>query len=230
MSRREAIRLAKEKNREILEEFKGPGVPVLMRCLRCGNESKHAPRLLRRVASSCNNCKPTRALQPDEAVELMRAAGLEPLTAYPGARKPWPARCTVCGEEGHPQLGNIRQGQKGCRTCSTYGFDVRKPTTLYVLVNERLKAVKIGITNTGSVRIRNFARSGWKPGRLYYFDEGRTPLHIETTILRRLRREKGLLPAVAQEEMRGARGATETFRASDVPTRLLYRMIRHLME
>ena len=158
----------------------------------------------------------------------MRAAGLEPLVPYPGARKPWPARCLTCGEQGQPQLGSIRQGQSGCRTCSYYGYDVRKPTTLYVLVNRDLDAVKIGITNTGSVRLRNLARGGWKPGRLFHFDEGRTPLHIETVILRRLRGDLGLRPAVKQHQMRGTGGATETFRLRDISAAAIYKLVRDL--
>lgn len=226
----EARRLAKKANREIIGDYNGWRRPVLMRCLKCGHESEHSPGMLVSVSGSCNNCKATRAIAPDEAVELMRAAGLEPLVPYPGARKPWPARCLTCGEKGQPQLGNIRQGQSGCRTCSNYGYDARKPTTLYVLVNREFRAVKVGITNTGSVRLRNLERGGWRPGRLFHFAEGRTPLHIETVILRRLRGDMGLKPAVQRHQMPGTGGATETFRLADISAAAIYKMVRSLSE
>lgn len=228
MSLAKAKRLAKAANREIVGDFQNGGTFVLMRCLACGHEAKHRATMLPNVKGSCNHCKPTRRLSPDEAVELMRAAGLEPLVAYPGARKPWRSRCQTCKQIGQPQLANIRQGQSGCRTCSNYGYDVRKPTTLYVLVNHDHAAVKVGVTNTGSVRLRNLSRSGWRPGRLFHFREGLTPLHIETMVLRHLRVERGLKPAVNQRDMRGTRGATETFLVSDVSPRSIYAMIRSM--
>lgn len=230
MTEREAHRLAKRSNRAIVGPYEGPRKPVLMRCLACGAEDECLPRMLKKAsAGNCQRCKPTAYINPEQAVLMMRAVGLEPLVPYPGARKPWPAVCTTCGVEGHPQLGNIRQGQRGCRTCSNYGYDVRKPTTLYVLVHKGYEAVKVGITNTGSVRLRQLRRVGWVPGKLFEFEEGLTPLRIETLVLRRLRVELGLKPAVTHADMRGVGGATETFLRSEVSPATIYRMVRLLM-
>lgn len=231
MTETEARRLAKKSNREIVGDYRGPLKPVLMRCLACGSEAEYLPRILKKTsAGTCRNCKPTATINPDEAVVIMRSVGLEPLVPYPGARKPWPAVCTTCGVDGHPQLANIRQGQRGCRTCSNYGYDVRKPSTLYVLVSKEYDAVKVGITNTGSVRLRQLRRVGWVPGKLFEFDEGLTPLRIETLILRHLRVTLGLKAAVKHADMRGVGGATETFRRSDIEPVRIYRMVRQLME
>ncbi|MGW1747284.1 hypothetical protein ACWCRD_17085 [Streptomyces sp. NPDC002092] len=39
---------------------------------------------------------------PEEAVTLMRAAGLEPLEPCPGTDTPWRCRCTTCGTIANP--------------------------------------------------------------------------------------------------------------------------------
>lgn len=45
--------------------------------------------------------------------------GFEPLTAYPGAGKPWRSRHLTCGREVSPTLNAVRRRSgKGCRTCS----------------------------------------------------------------------------------------------------------------
>lgn len=53
-----------------------------------------------------------------DAIANMRAAGLEPLEPYPGARKAWRCRCVTCGSDVAPTLDNIRRGQGGCRNCA----------------------------------------------------------------------------------------------------------------
>jgi hypothetical protein len=159
----------------------------------------------------------------------MPAAGLETLTPHEAARIPWPSLCLTCGTKGSPQLGNVRASQRGCRVCGNFGYDVRKPTTLYVLVNKEHSAIKVGITNSGSVRLRQLARVGRKAGRLYDFDEGLTHLWVETLLLRHLRNDLGLRQAVSQRQMRGVGGATEPFHTKDLPTRYVYARIRALM-
>lgn len=47
----------------------------------------------------------------------MRAAGLTPLTPYPGRTvKPWPARCNTCDASVAPSLNSASKGH-GCRAC-----------------------------------------------------------------------------------------------------------------
>ncbi|MET9878609.1 GIY-YIG nuclease family protein [Actinacidiphila glaucinigra] len=56
-------------------------------------------------------------MDPEEAADLMRAAGLEPLEPYPGTDTPWRCRCTVCGTIGSPTHGSIKRQQGGCQPC-----------------------------------------------------------------------------------------------------------------
>lgn len=53
-----------------------------------------------------------------EAVEILRAAGVEPRGPYPGSDTPWRCRCLRCGREVKPRLGNVRQGHGACKYCT----------------------------------------------------------------------------------------------------------------
>ncbi|MFF2026905.1 hypothetical protein [Rhodococcus koreensis] len=57
-------------------------------------------------------------IDPQAAVQQMRAAGFEPLVPYPGrSNTGWPSRCLVCGSEGRPRLNAVRNRGGGCRVC-----------------------------------------------------------------------------------------------------------------
>ncbi len=224
----QAKRHAKRVNKEIIGEFVNTNTPVLMRCLRCGDEHELRPILLADSKGYCAKCSPTARLTQETAVAVMRAADLEPLEPYKNAQTPWRCRCNKCGRIGTPMLTSIRRGQGGCLKCGNYGFDVKKPTILYVLVNKDLGVVKVGITNEQSVRLRDLKRVGFIPGRLFRYDEGSEPLLIETLLIRTLRKTRGLPLGCTRADMRGVGGWTETFKLTDVTTREIYRLIKNL--
>lgn len=58
-----------------------------------------------------------RRISPNEANATFLAAGLSPLTDYPGnAHAPWKSRCNTCGVISSPTVSRVRSGS-GCRTC-----------------------------------------------------------------------------------------------------------------
>lgn len=57
----------------------------------------------------------------DEALNIMRGGGLEPLVPYVSNSTPWLSKCLMCGLEASPTLKSIRNrvsSRKGCRNCS----------------------------------------------------------------------------------------------------------------
>jgi hypothetical protein len=227
---RHANSVARQANRKFLEEFKGVVKPILMECLRCGNIAKGKPGSLKDSKGYCQRCKPTAEWTPEKAVQILRAANLEPLEPFRSATAKWRAKCNVCGTEGTPQVTNIASGQGGCKVCGNFGFDVNKPTTLYVLYNRNLGVVKVGITNTGSTRLRTLASVGFVPGKLYEFPEGSEPLEIETNLLRHIKKDLGLKQALSKADMRGAGGATETFWSDELPPQRIHSRIKALRQ
>jgi hypothetical protein len=97
------------------------------RCTTCGRACR--PRLndVRQRGSSCRTCRAQAAgaarsaAKADEALGVMRAAGFEPLTGYPGSQQRWPCRCTGCGEQSTPMHSNVRRGSR-CRHCHHPGW------------------------------------------------------------------------------------------------------------
>ncbi len=58
-----------------------------------------------------------------EAIEVMRAAGLEPLERYENVMTPWRSQCQTCGNQVTPSLSNIKKGQGGCIWCAKRAVD-----------------------------------------------------------------------------------------------------------
>jgi len=61
-----------------------------------------------------------RRIDPLVAAADMRAAGVQPLVAYPGSNVPWACRCLTCGALVSPRLDSVRAGQGGCRRCGQH--------------------------------------------------------------------------------------------------------------
>jgi hypothetical protein len=60
-------------------EFAGASAAILMRCDRCRAEGRVKPKLLLGSKGCCNRCKPAAEWTSDKAIQVMRAAGMEPL-------------------------------------------------------------------------------------------------------------------------------------------------------
>lgn len=106
---------------EPVEDYPGSVAPWRCRCLICRNDVVTTYSAVKNGAR-CRFCaatapNPVLVRRAEAAVSEMRAAGLEPLVDYPGAKKPWRCRCLICGIIGTPRLGGIRAGQGGCRQC-----------------------------------------------------------------------------------------------------------------
>jgi hypothetical protein len=107
---------------EPLEDYPGANVPWRCRCLTCARETSPTRSSVLR-GSRCGWCAGKR-VDADEAVSVMRASGLEPLVAYPGANEPWPAQCITCGQIVSPHLTTVRAGG-GCVWCARRRVDAK---------------------------------------------------------------------------------------------------------
>lgn len=119
---KEAVASLKKAGLIPLAPYPGCSVPWLSKCLRCNNQA--SPRLgsVRAGQKGCKKCKyiehakkATRS--QSEAKTLLRKANLIPLVPYPGAGKPWLAKCKKCKREVSPRLAAILLGQGGCKYC-----------------------------------------------------------------------------------------------------------------
>ena len=58
------------------------------------------------------------SIRASDAVEVMRAAGLEPLVPFTKANDPWQCRCMRCGREVSPTYTNVKGLGVRCKYCS----------------------------------------------------------------------------------------------------------------
>lgn len=108
---------------EPLEPYPGRHKP--WRCIHvdCGREV--APRYGSLAAGNggCGYCAGTK-VDIEEALQMMRSVGLEPLVDFPGSAQPWPSRCTTCGAEMTSRYSDIKNGKtSGCTKCSGWEPD-----------------------------------------------------------------------------------------------------------
>jgi hypothetical protein len=89
-------------------------MPWQSQCRTCGNQVAPLLNNIKKGQRGCKWCS-GRVIDPAEAAEVMRAAGLEPLTAYPGAHAP--CRCQRCHEAVTPRYRAVQAGS-GCRYCN----------------------------------------------------------------------------------------------------------------
>ncbi len=110
---------------EPLEPYPGGQRNWLCRCMVCGDEVRPQYGNIRVGWGGCKTCGIWKRAQAcrkpeNEAVEILRSVGLEPLEPYRSRHKPWRSRCLACGQEVGPLLANIQAGNGGCVWCTRH--------------------------------------------------------------------------------------------------------------
>jgi hypothetical protein len=122
MSHDEASKVMLQAGLRPLETY--PGNQKLWRCecTVCGNEIQVRRNGVADNGNGCKFCWENRRGQAlripeEEAIAVMRAAGLEPLDPYVVSGQPWRCLHLECGREVFPSYNTIQQGRGGCQQC-----------------------------------------------------------------------------------------------------------------
>lgn len=102
---------------EPLEPYEKAVAPWLCRCLTCGREVRPRFSHVQDGHAGCGYCA-GKAVDPETAASLMKAAGFEPLVEFTSVKTPWRCRCMTCGREVTPRFNNVRQTNSGCAFCT----------------------------------------------------------------------------------------------------------------
>lgn len=110
-----------------LEPYPGATKPWRCRCVRCGAIVRPLYNNIQQGFGGCRACGTARAASrlrgsEAEAVEVMRAAGLEPLEPYVSNVRRWRCRCLTCQREVTPTFATVQQGG-GCKYCGRRAVD-----------------------------------------------------------------------------------------------------------
>ncbi len=127
-----------------------------------------------------------------------QAHGWDPttLTANSGIKVGW--KC----EQGHTWKSRVagRSSGKGCPTCSTGGFDPNESGWLYLIENDELGMLQIGISNFLEHRLGEHRRRSWEVLEIRGPMEGHLAQQLETAILHALERRGAVLGHKARIE------------------------------
>jgi hypothetical protein len=112
-------------------------LPWKSRCLQCGIVVKPSLSSVRNNGGGCRPCglrKSAKSRSTDQslAISVMRMAGAEPISEYPGSGKPWLCKCTKCGKEILPRYGNVKKGTAACVYCSGMKIDSKDAADLMI--------------------------------------------------------------------------------------------------
>jgi len=113
-----------------LEEYKNASAQWKVTHIQCGRTFKITYDSVR-AGHNCKYCSGL-FIDSDEAVQIMKQAGFQPLTKYPGAKKAWRCKCLTCNSKVSPQLSLVNNRGAGCAYCSGSKVDVKDAKKLMI--------------------------------------------------------------------------------------------------
>lgn len=114
-----------------------------------------------------------------------QADGWDPATVIAGTHKKLDWRC----ENDHRWKAacNSRVAGVGCPSCASYGFDPGRKAWLYLIENEGIGMLQIGISNVIESRLSDHAKRGWEVIDIRGPMDGQYTYELEQEILQCLR-------------------------------------------
>jgi hypothetical protein len=217
---------------EPLEEYTNAKVRWKCKCLRCKKIVFPTYSAIQSGGSGCIYCAKGQFVDPEDAFKLMQRNGFEPLEPYSGTHKKWKSIHIKCGKIVYPQHSAIQQGNGGCRTCATSGYQYAKESYLYLITHQQFGAHKIGIANKSKVkstdRLYRHKQEGWEVVEVWNFNDGWFVARIETRIFQILRNELGISQFLVKEQMKFG-GQTETLDSSAISIPELKKLVKKVI-
>jgi hypothetical protein len=121
-----AVDTVRTEGLEPLEQYPGADKPWRCRCLNCGATVTPVLAVVRRGQGGCGPCAGRVRIDAAAAEAVVRTAGLEPLSPYPGGvDKKWRCQCRKCGTIAAPTFRRVRSGG-GCSPCAAIARGVKQ--------------------------------------------------------------------------------------------------------
>ena len=104
-----------------LVDFPGSKKKWKSKCLKCGNIVFPYYTAIQQGRKACVYCGGNRVTL-DKVMEIMAAAGYEPLEPYSKATTKWKSKCLQCGKISYPMYNSVQQGNR-CGFCAGIRVD-----------------------------------------------------------------------------------------------------------
>jgi recombinational DNA repair protein (RecF pathway) len=139
---KEAVEFMKKAGAIPLEPYQNSKAPWLCRCITCKREIRPAYGNVKNNGTNpCAYCS-NKKVHPDDAVKIMRDAGLEPLEPYPGSNTKWKCKHLKCGEIVYPMHSWVVAGSGGCLKC---GYVMNREKQIFSDKDARKLFIKNGL-------------------------------------------------------------------------------------
>lgn len=158
-----------------------------------------------------------RTLYPSIAAEFdLEVNKTQPDLVLAGTADYFYWRCAE-GHSWRAKVSNRVSRLSGCPGCSGAGYDPTKAGLFYVILNQHLGAMKVGITNPDSKsdRVKGWVDSGWQV-LFTHESDGRLIQSLELQMKRWIRYDLSLPSYLSKQDVGAMRGASETFSAEAV--------------
>jgi hypothetical protein len=118
----DAVKLMRDAGLEPLEPYPGSNAKWKCKHLKCGAIVYSVHSWIVAGQGGCQKCGYVESglkgrVDEKLAMQVMKKAGLSPLTPYDGAGKPWKSRCSKCKQISSPTYSSIKGGT-GCGVCA----------------------------------------------------------------------------------------------------------------
>lgn len=100
-----------------IEEFRGARKPWKSIHSKCGKKVQPRYSELKAGGGGCGYCGGTK-VDANDALQIMKDNGYEPLTVYPGSDSKWKSKHLICGNVVYPRYVLVKRGEGGCVHCS----------------------------------------------------------------------------------------------------------------
>jgi hypothetical protein len=216
-----------------LAPYPGRQKPWLAQCTNCGgivSPRVHGVLSGQGGCVTCGNLKraKTRSITEEDALRTLLTASAQPLEPFSGSRVPWKALCLKCGLIVKPRIANIKSGASACKRCAMVAadssFDYFGPAIFYLVKNESLSAMKIGIAGKDTKRLSAHKSNGWEVVKVIDTPYGYQAWYAEGKVLSWLRSDVGL-PACVDSATMPQGGFTETFPAGEIDSEIVWKKV-----
>lgn len=204
--------------------------PWKCQCLRCNKTVFPTYASIGQGQKGCVYCG-GKKIDPEDAVQLFLQCDLEPLEPYEHSEKKWKSKCLKCQRVVSPTYHQVSQRYGGCKFCATYGLDFTKPAFVYLMVNEKLNSLKIGIGGelARENRIDDHTRQGWLLYKKLTLENAEDIYDLEQKTLKWLREDMSYPTHLSKEQMPQS-GWTETVDADLISVPALWSKVVELAD
>lgn len=150
---------------DLIGRYRRSSIPVLVRCRKCERESDVKLDNVRTKGSGCSWCQfedlsERYRLSDDNVSARAELAGIQLLEPFTSTHHSIRVRCLHCDYESTRKLNWIKPSP-GCVRCGHRPYEFGAPSVLYLVQHVPLDALKIGVANTRSNRLKDHQTDGW---------------------------------------------------------------------